>query len=68
MSEKTTKEGKKQGTPWTIKATCRTYEQAFAEVQQLLNSGQKYETKIKRRSNGTFVVKTRLIKDEKRRS
>tara|TARA_Y100001951_G_C11195427_1_gene213985 strand:+ start:512 stop:757 length:246 start_codon:yes stop_codon:yes gene_type:complete len=51
------------GRPWNIEGKFRTYEQAFAEVQQLLlravNSGFVIKTKIKRASDGRFVVKTR---------
>ncbi len=47
------------GKPWKNFATCKTYEQAFAEVQQLLNAGQKIQTKIKRKADDTFVVKIR---------
>ena len=49
------------GKTWTIFKKCRTYEQAFAEVQQIISSGQKCQTKIKRRSDDTFVVKTRSL-------
>ena len=60
------------GKTWTILKKCRTYEQAFAEVQQILNRGDKVQTKIKRRSDDTFVVKTRSLevpvsKNEKRK-
>ena len=60
------------GKAWTIFKKCRTYEQAFAEVQQILNRGDKVQTKIKRRSDDTFVVKTRSLevpvsKNEKRK-
>tara|TARA_R110002074_G_scaffold148580_1_gene300079 strand:+ start:870 stop:1130 length:261 start_codon:yes stop_codon:yes gene_type:complete len=49
------------GKPWTIFKKCKTYEQAYAEVQQILNSDQKYQTKIRRRADDTFVVKTRSL-------
>ena len=60
------------GKAWTIFKKCRTYEQAFAEVQQIINSGQNCQTKIRRRSDNTFVVKTRSLevpvsKNEKRK-
>ena len=59
------------GKPWTISRKCRTYEEAFTEVQLIMNSGQKCQTKIRRRADNTFVVKTRSLevpssKDEKR--
>ena len=49
------------GKPWKNLKNCRTYEEAFAEVQQILNRGEKVQTKIKRRSDDTFVVKTRSL-------
>ena len=60
------------GKPWTISRKCRTYEEAFTEVQLIMNSGQKCQTKIRRRADNTFVVKTRSLevpasKDEKRK-
>ena len=60
------------GKAWTIFKKCRTYEQAFAEVQQIMNSGQKCQKKIRGKSDDTFVVKTRSLevpvsKNEKRK-
>ncbi len=60
------------GKAWTILKKCMTYEQALAEVQQILNRGDKVQTKIKRRSDDTFVVKTLSLdvpvsKNEKRK-
>lgn len=61
---------KKQGKPWTNKAVCNTYEEAFHLVQQInemsaQSKDKKVETKIKRNANDKFVVKVRLIKDDK---
>ena len=61
---------KKQGKPWTNKAVCDTYEEAFYLVQQInemsaQSKDKKVETKIKRRANDKFVVKVRLIKNDK---
>ena len=63
-------EVKKQGKPWTNKAVCDSYEEAFHLVQQINEMSarsvdKKVETKIKRRANDKFVVKVRLIKDDK---
>ena len=65
-----TEETQKQGKPWTNKAICDTYEEAFYLVQQInemsaQSKDKKVETKIKRRANDKFVVKVRLIKDDK---
>ena len=49
------------GKPWTTIKNCKTYEEAFAEVQQLLNSNQKYQTKIRRRPDETYTVKVRSL-------
>ena len=62
----------KQGKPWKISGKYKTYEEAFTEVQFIVNSGQKCQTKIRRRADNTFVVKTRSLevpasKDEKRK-
>jgi len=65
------------GVPWKIEGKFRTYEQAFAEVQQLLmqaaNSGTVLNTKIKLATDGRFVVKTRnetlkLVSEENKKS
>ena len=65
-----------QGKPWKIEGKFRTYEQAFAEVQQLLmhaaECGTVLNTKIKLASDGRFVVKTRnetlkLVPDENKK-
>jgi len=60
------------GKPWKISGKYKTYEEAFTEVQQIMNSGQKCQTKIRRKSDDTFVVKTRSLeasvpKNEKRK-
>ena len=68
---------RKQGKPWTNKAVFRTYEEAFAlalEINEMSAlSEKKIRAKIKRRHNGTFVVKIRAmemepVKNEKRKS
>ena len=64
-------ETKKQGKPWKNQAICDTYEEAFYLVQQInemsaRSQDKKVQTKIKRRANNKFVVKVRLIKNEKK--
>ena len=63
---------KKQGKPWTNKAVFRTYEEAFALAQEInlmsASSEKKVATKIKRRGNDTFVVKVRLVEDERKKT
>ena len=49
------------GKPWKNFATCKTYEKASEELQQLMNTSQNIQTKIKRRANETFVVKVRSL-------
>ena len=61
------------GKPWKNFATCKTYEQACTEVQQLLNAGRKLQTKIRRKANDTFVVKIRssevnTVKNDKQKT
>ena len=63
----------KQGKPWEIESVCDTYDEAFHLVQQInemsvRSKNKKLETKIKRRANGKFVVKVRLLKDERKES
>ena len=63
----------KQGKPWKIESVCETYDEAFHLVQQInemsvRSKNKKLETKIKRRANGKFVVKVRLLKDERKES
>ena len=62
----------KQGKPWTNKAIFRTYEEAFTLVQEInmmsASSEKKVATKIKRRGDNTFVVKVRLIEDERKKT
>jgi len=65
----TTEQTKKpQGKPWTNKAVCRTYEEAFSLVQEInemsASSEKKVDAKIKRRANDTFVVKVRTMEAE----
>ncbi len=66
MTEETKR---KQGKPWTNKAVFKTYEEAFVLVQEINEmsaiSEKKVRAKIKRRANDKFVVKVRLIKDDK---
>jgi len=38
------------GKPWKNFATCKTYEKASEELQQLMNISQNIQTKIKRRA------------------
>tara|TARA_Y100000296_G_C5051522_1_gene195088 strand:+ start:435 stop:653 length:219 start_codon:yes stop_codon:yes gene_type:complete len=60
---------RKQGKPWTNEAVFKTYEEAFVLVQEINEmsaiSEKKVRAKIKRRANDKFVVKVRLIKDDK---
>tara|TARA_R100001594_G_scaffold125258_1_gene162231 strand:+ start:277 stop:561 length:285 start_codon:yes stop_codon:yes gene_type:complete len=63
----------KQGKPWKIESVCDTYDEAFHLVQQInemsaRSKNKKLETKIKRRANGKFAVKVRLLKDERKES
>ncbi len=71
------KEKKPQGKPWTNKAIFKSYEEAFVLAQEINEmsalSEKKIRAKIKRRHNGTFVVKIRAmemepVKNEKRKS
>ena len=64
------------GKPWNITRKFRTYEQAFAEVQQIIleaaESGKVVKTKIKRAGDGRFVIKTpnetvKLVPEKKQR-
>lgn len=56
LSEMTTKkEPAPQGPPWTVRATCRSFEEAATERSKVREG----YVKIRRRSDGTFTVLTR---------
>jgi len=60
----------KQGKPWKIESVCDSYDEAFHLVQQInemsaRSENKKLETKIKRRANGKFVIKVRVLKSGK---
>jgi len=58
----TTPETKKQGPAWKNSRLFNSFEEANTE-RTTLNTNSELETKIKRRSGGKFVVKTRKNKN-----
>ena len=62
-----------RGKPWKVLKNYKTYEEAYEKVQQLISEDEKIQTKIRRKSDDTFVVKTRFLevpvsRNEKRKT
>ena len=54
------------GKPWTNSFVCKSFQDADDKRNKILKeNSEQFQVKVKRRSDGTFVVKTRNMSQEK---